>query len=191
MITLVMSEKSLKKISKMLSLVLRHAPEKIGLVLDEAGWADVEELIQKVNTKGFEVTPAILKEVVETNDKQRFTFNEDGTKIRANQGHSIKIDHGFVAIEPPEILYHGTWEKSLASILANGIEKRKRHHVHLSADIETATKVGRRHGKVVILEVTAQKMQQAGHEFYLSENKVWLTDFVPISFIRVRKRDKN
>ncbi|MEM8898546.1 MAG: RNA 2'-phosphotransferase [Bacteroidota bacterium] len=180
-----MSGKSLKKISKMLSLVLRHAPEKIGLVLDEAGWADVGELIRKVNAKGFDITPTILKEVVETNDKQRFSFNEDGTRIRANQGHSININHGFVATEPPEILYHGTAVKSLESILANGIDKRKRHHVHLSADMETATRVGQRHGKVVILEVAAQKMQQAGHEFYLSENKVWLTDFVPTGFIQV------
>ena len=174
---------SYTRISKFLSLVLRHRPEKIGLRLDEQGWAEVNPLIEKLNAHGLMVTRRILEEVVATNPKKRFSFNEDQTKIRANQGHSIQIDHGFTAVEPPEILFHGTAQKFLKSILTTGIQKRNRHHVHLSADLPTATNVGQRHGKVVILQVRALEMHKAGAEFYLSENGVWLTDEVPVDFI--------
>ncbi len=171
------------RISKFLSLVLRHRPEKIGLELDPQGWAEVNPLIDKLNAHGLMVSRKILEEVVATNPKKRFALNDDQTKIRANQGHSIQIDHGFKPTEPPEILYHGTAQKFLKSILATGIQKRNRHHVHLSADLDTATNVGQRHGKVVILHVRALEMHKAGAEFYLSENGVWLTDEVKVAYI--------
>ena len=126
-----------------------------------------------------------LLEVVTTNDKQRFSFSEDGHLIRANQGHSIKVELGYKAVEPPEILYHGTALSFLGSIEVKGILKGKRHHVHLSRDIATAIKVGQRHGKVVVLEVKSGKMYEAGHNFYLSKNGVWLTEYVPPDYIRV------
>ena len=176
-----------KTISKFLSLVLRHSPEKIDLELDSAGWANVDDLLTKMNSNGQSINFDILQFIVETNKKKRFAFNSDKTKIRANQGHSIKIEHGFESITPPEILYHGTGKKSIESILRTGIEKRDRHHVHLSADKETALKVGQRHGKPVILEIMSLKMNENGHKFYMSENNVWLTDFVPTEFIN----DKN
>ncbi|MEM6700974.1 MAG: RNA 2'-phosphotransferase, partial [Bacteroidota bacterium] len=120
-----------------------------------------------------------------TNDKQRFTFNATKDKIRANQGHSIAVDLEFEAERPPEILYHGTSEKSIKSILQTGLEKRSRQHVHLSADLETATKVGQRHGKVVILKVQAGKMNELGFAFYLSKNGVWLTNEVPVEYLEL------
>ena len=171
------------RISKFLSLVLRHKPEKIGLTLDGEGWAEVNPLIEKLNNHGLMVTRKILEEVVATNSKKRFAFNEDQAKIRANQGHSIQIDHGFKPIEPPQILYHGTATRFLESIMNTGIQKRNRHHVHLSGDLSTATNVGQRHGKPVILHVRALDMYQAGFEFFLSENQVWLTDEVPVEYI--------
>ncbi|AXP81605.1 RNA 2'-phosphotransferase [Mariniflexile rhizosphaerae] len=172
------------RISKFLSLVLRHSPEKIGLELDSAGWTNVDDLLSKMNSSGQSINFEILQYVVEANKKSRFGFNSDKTQIRANQGHSIEIEHGFKSIIPPEILYHGTGEKSIESILKTGIEKRDRHHVHLSANKETALKVGQRHGKPVVLEILSLKMAEKGHKFYLSENNVWLTDFVPIEFIK-------
>jgi len=172
------------KTSKFLSLVLRHKPETIQIQLDENGWVNVNELIEKLNNYGKEIDFEILKYVVETNSKKRFAFNEDKSKIRANQGHSLQIDLNYKPIIPPEILYHGTSEKFLDSILKSGIEKRNRQHVHLSSDIETAMKVGQRHGKPVILEIQTAKMNKNGHKFYLSENKVWLTDYVPIEYIK-------
>lgn len=171
------------RISKFLSLVLRHQPEKIGLTLDPQGWADVDILIEKLNTKGLKINREILEEVVATNPKKRFALNEDHSKIRANQGHSIQIDHGFKPVTPPAILYHGTAQRSVESILESGIQKRNRHHVHLSADTPTATNVGQRHGKPVILHIRALDMHQAGFEFYLSENLVWLTTEVPAEYI--------
>ena len=172
-----------KRISKFLSLILRHQPEKIGLELDDQGWADVDTLIEKINASGLTVNREILEDVVANNPKKRFALSEDHKKIRANQGHSIQIDHGFQSIEPPEILYHGTAQKAVKSILVSGILKRNRHHVHLSAEINTATSVGKRHGKPVILHVRALEMHQAGFEFFLSENQVWLTEEVPTTYI--------
>lgn len=178
-----MNEQQKKKTSKFLSYVLRHHPELIGLYLDENGWANVDELITKSknDTQGF--TFEELCEIVETNDKKRFIFNEDKTRIRANQGHSIEINLNLKPQQPPEFLYHGTAHTNIDSILENGIEKRSRQHVHLSLDKETATKVGMRHGKPIILTILSGKMHQDGILFYLSDNGVWLTDFVDFKYI--------
>jgi len=178
-----MNEKHNKKISKFLSLVLRHQPEIINLNLDENGWADVEELQEKCADNNILFTLDELDEMVETNDKKRFIFNENKTKIRANQGHSIAVDLALKPQQPPEFLYHGTAQMNVESILEKGIEKRSRQHVHLSSDKETATKVGMRHGKPVILTIMTRKMHEDGILFYLSENKVWLTDFVDPQYI--------
>lgn len=178
-----MNETEKKKISKFLSLILRHQPEAIHLELDENGWADIEELREKSARNKINFTLEELDEVVETNNKKRFAFNEDKTKIRANQGHSIDVDLALTPQQPPEYLYHGTAEINIPSILEKGIEKRSRQHVHLSSDKETATKVGMRHGKPVILTIRTGLMFQEGIEFYLSENGVWLTDFVDAKYI--------
>ena len=173
----------LKHISKFMSLVLRHKPEEIGLQLDEQGWVNVNELINKMNTKGFNVNAEIINEVVGSNDKRRFAFNEDKTLIRASQGHSIEVDLSLQEMIPPDILYHGTTHKYLESILKNGLKSQSRQHVHLSATIETAKAVGGRHGKPVVLLINARSMHEAGLKFYLSENKVWLADAVPAEYI--------
>lgn len=178
-----MNETEKKKISKFLSLILRHQPETIHLKLDENGWADIEELREKSARNKINFTLEELDEVVETNNKKRFAFNEDKTKIRANQGHSIDVDLALTPQQPPEYLYHGTAEINIPSILEKGIEKRSRQHVHLSSDKETATKVGMRHGKPMILTIRTGLMFQEGIEFYLSENGVWLTDFVDAKYI--------
>lgn len=178
-----MNEQQKKKTSKFLSYVLRHHPELINLNLDENGWANVDELIAKSTNDSQGFTFEELNEIVETNDKKRFIFNEDKTRIRANQGHSIDINLALIPQHPPEFLYHGTAQSNIESILENGIEKRNRQHVHLSQDKETASKVGMRHGKPVILTINTQKMFEDGLEFYLSENNVWLTDFVDIKYI--------
>lgn len=178
-----MNEQQKKKISKFLSLILRHQPEIINLTLDKNGWANVDELKEKCSKNNMDFTLEELDEVVETNDKKRFIFNEDKTKIRANQGHSIDIDLALKPQQPPEFLYHGTAQNNVDSILEKGIEKRSRQHVHLSLDKETATKVGMRHGKPVILTIRTGKMYEDGVLFYLSENKVWLTDFIEAKYI--------
>ena len=178
-----MTEQHKKTISKFMSLVLRHQPQEIGLILDENGWADVIELIQKSAKKGIKFSMEDLEIVVETNDKKRFAFNENKTRIRANQGHSVEIDLALKPIIPPEFLYHGTAEKSLNSIFENGIQKMNRQHVHLSQDKETALKVGSRHGKPIILTILSEQMYQDGNLFYQSDNGVWLTDFIDIKYI--------
>ncbi|SEW43543.1 putative RNA 2'-phosphotransferase [Chryseobacterium wanjuense] len=178
-----MNEQQKKKISKFLSLILRHQPEIINLTLDKNGWANVDELKEKCSKNNMDFTLEELDEVVENNDKKRFIFNEDKTKIRANQGHSIDIDLALKPQQPPEFLYHGTAQNNVDSILEKGIEKRSRQHVHLSLDKETATKVGMRHGKPVILTIRTGKMYEDGVLFYLSENKVWLTDFIESKYI--------
>lgn len=176
-------EKQLKHISKLMSLVLRHQPEAIGLQLDENGWANVEELIQKINANGTKVDVATILIVVETNDKKRFGFNEDKTMIRANQGHSIEVDLNLTPSIPPDILYHGTADRFVDSILKEGLTKQQRQHVHLSRQIETAKAVGTRHGKPIILHINAKAMRDDGHLFYVSENNVWLVDAVPTQYI--------
>lgn len=171
-----------RKISKFLSFILRHNPQSIKLKLDAQGWAEIDELIEK--SKEIKLTRELIEEVVRDNDKQRFII--DGNRIRANQGHSINIDLALEAVRPPKVLYHGTATRFLNAIMQEGLTKQSRQHVHLSQDIETATIVGKRHGKVVILEVNAQKMFEEGYEFYLSENGVWLTDRVAVEYLSVQ-----
>lgn len=171
------------KISKFLSYVLRHRPDSINISLDTEGWVNIDELLKQAQQHGKAITHSLLKEIVQTNDKQRFIISEDGTRIRANQGHSIPVDLKLQPKNPPAYLYHGTAQKYLDSIMTQGLKKRNRQHVHLSFEKETAIKVGSRHGKVVILKIAAQDMQRAGHSFYRSENNVWLTDHVPVEFL--------
>ena len=179
-----MNTKQEKRISKFLSLILRHRPEKINIQLDNFGWANVNELVEKCNTFGVKFTKEELDYVVENNSKKRLAYSEDGLQIRASQGHSIKIDLGYKPIVPPEFLFHGTATRFLESIQKTGLDKRNRHHVHLSSNEETATSVGRRHGKLALLIVKSKEMHEAGHEFFVSENQVWLTDKVPLEFIK-------
>jgi putative RNA 2'-phosphotransferase len=174
-----MNEKELVKKSRFLSLVLRHKPEEIGLVLDEHGWVRVDQLLPKMD-----MDMVTLKEIVATNNKRRFEFNYNMTEIRACQGHSIEVDLQLSRRCPPEFLYHGTQRAFLDSIKKEGLVKGKRNHVHLSADIETATKVGSRHGsKTVVLTIKSGEMYQDTFKFYLSTNDVWLTDYVPYKYI--------
>jgi len=174
----------IKKHSKFLSLVLRHKPEKIGIVLDHAGWVSVDELLKALDKFGRTITLEELKFIVENNDKKRFSFSEDNKRIRANQGHSIKVDLDYSEIEPHNLLYHGTVTNFLNSIYKDGLKKMKRHHVHLSGDLETAVIVARRrNSKIVILVIDAPKMYEDGYTFYLSDNGVWLTDCVPPKYI--------
>jgi putative RNA 2'-phosphotransferase len=185
-----LSEKENTQISKFLSLVLRHQPQHIGIVLDEQGWTDVNMLIEKVQKNGLNLTPKVLTYIVDTNAKKRFAFNNDRSKIRASQGHSVKVDLHYAPQVPPAILYHGTGIQSVNNILAQGLLKMKRHHVHLSADIETAIKVGRRHGKPVVLQIDALAMADLGYAFFLSDNGVWLTEQVPARYIRLANTEK-
>src|SRR5689334_6783353 len=173
-----MMKDQIKHISKFMSLVLRHKPEEIGLQLDENGWAKVEEIISKMNEHGIVVDHDIINNIVETNDKKRFAFNEDKTLIRASQGHSIDIELNLPEATPPDILYHGTTDKHLENIFKEGLKRKSRQHVHLSMTIETAKAVGSRHGKPVILLIRSKEMHDAGYKFYLSENKVWLSDAI-------------
>lgn len=178
-----MIEQEKKRIGKFLSLVLRHEPQKIGIELDEQGWANTKELIEKCKKKRYHFSMDDLIEIVETNDKQRYSFNEKRNKIRANQGHSINIDLALQPISPPDFLYHGTATRSLDSIMELGIIKGSRQYVHLSKDKETATKVGSRHGKPIVLTIMAGQMAKDGILFYQAENGVWLTDYVYVKYI--------
>ncbi len=173
-----MNQNQLIKKSKFLSLILRHNPQRVGIALDDQGYACVKELLEKINLTFDELTY-----VVENNNKKRFAFNNDLTKIRASQGHSLKVDLKFKPVEPPELLYHGTSTKNIGLIKENGLIKMNRQHVHLSKDEATAVNVGSRHGKPVVLKVLSGKMQSEKYEFYYSENKVWLTDNVPVKYI--------
>jgi putative RNA 2'-phosphotransferase len=178
-----MNEKEKTRTSKFLSLVLRHEPEKIGLKLDEAGWADVDELLFACRMHGLRVELRELEEIVATNEKKRFAFSDDGRKIRASQGHSIEVSLGYTPQAPPAQLFHGTATRFLDSIRREGLRKGERHHVHLTAEEATARTVGQRRGKPTVLLVKAEAMVGAGHAFFLSDNGVWLTDHVPTSFI--------
>lgn len=176
---------SLVRTSKFLSLVLRHQPEAIGLTLDAQGWAEVGELIRLANAAGRELNRPLLERVVAENDKKRFALSEDGKRIRASQGHSIDVDLALSAVPPPARLYHGTATRFLESIRSSGLHAASRQHVHLSADLGTALKVGQRHGKSVVLTVNAAEMAEAGHTFFLSANGVWLTEQVPVEFLEI------
>ena len=169
--------------SKYLSLILRHAPEQIGLKLDANGWVPIDELLHKMKQAGRRMGREQLFDLVASNDKQRFTISEDGLRIRAAQGHSIEIDLGLAPVEPPEFLYHGTASRNLDAIFAEGLNPGRRRQVHLSPDPETATRVGRRHGKPVVLRVDAGRMHADGCAFFCSDNGVWLTDTVPAEYL--------
>lgn len=176
-------DKRLKGTSKFISLELRHKPEEIGLTLDSNGWADVDELLIKMGKKGNAITIEDLKQIVDTNEKKRFAFNEDFTKIRANQGHSIEVDVELKPMMPPDVLYHGTAVKNRDEILRAGLHKMNRLYVHLSLEMDTAKNVGARHGKPVVLVIDAKAMHSDGYLFYLSENGVWLAEHVPAKYI--------
>lgn len=178
-----MNDQQIIRISKFLSLVLRHEPESIGLELDENGWTGVLSLISKVGRKFPGFNMATLEEVVAKNNKQRFAFNEDKTRIRANQGHSVKVDLDYDPVEPPEFLYHGTVGRYIRDIQKTGLQKMSRHHVHLSKDLETAVVVGTRRGSAVILTVRAGDMHRDGLKLYVTPNGVWLADSVPPQYI--------
>jgi putative RNA 2'-phosphotransferase len=178
-----MNEKQRTRTSKFLSLVLRHEPQRIGLQLDPAGWVDVDVLLAACRNHGTLIEREELDEVVATSEKKRFAFSDDCRRIRASQGHSIEVSLGYTPKTPPPRLFHGTATRFLDSIRAEGLTKRERHHVHLSADAETAHRVGQRHGKPAVLIVMADAMHAVGHAFFLSENGVWLTDEVPANFI--------
>lgn len=178
-----MTEKQLIKISKYLSQHLRHQPERLGLNLAPGGWVNVDELLTACANHQFPITRKQLEEVVATSDKKRFSFDETGTKIRANQGHSVEVDLQLEPQTPPDTLYHGTAEQFVNSILQSGLLKMSRHHVHLSIDIDTAKRVGMRQGRPVILKVDAAAMNQAGIPFYCSANNVWLVDHVPPDYL--------
>jgi putative RNA 2'-phosphotransferase len=171
-------DKRLIHTSKYLAKHLRHAPHELGITLQPGGWVPVDDLLAAAGKRGFPITYDDLLECVETNDKQRFAFDASGELIRANQGHSVAVDLQLEEREPPETLYHGTVERFLPSIQKEGLVRGRRHHVHLSTDIETARKVGARRGIPVILQVDAGRMHRAGHTFLLSANGVWLTDSV-------------
>lgn len=173
------------RLSKFLSLILRHNPEKIDLTLDQQGWTEVSHLLERLAANGKPTTREQLNEVVETNDKKRFAFSEGGTKIRANQGHSIEIDLGLSPTIPPEILHHGTASRLYDAICQEGLKPGNRQHVHLSEEKETAIKVGSRHGKPIIFRVKSGEMHRNGHPFYCSENGVWLTDTVPATYLEI------
>ena len=174
------------RISKFLSLVLRHRPKTVGLTLDAEGWASVSDLLRAFEAYGFGMTLGELQEVVHSDDKKRFSFSPDGLFIRASQGHSVKVELGYKPAPPPPVLYHGTAERFLSSIKQKGLVKGRRHHVHLSDDEETAGAVGRRYGRPVVLTMVGGRMQGAGHMFFRSANGVWLTEHVPVEFIIFR-----
>ncbi len=172
-----------KRIGKYVSLLLRHHPEKVGLTIDEHGWADVAELIEKVQPQ-YSLTEELLHELAYGPDKQRYEFSEDGKRVRAVHGHSIKVDLGYGAIEPPEILYHGTAEKYRTSIEKEGLLKMNRQFVHLSDSVERAAEVGRRHGELIVYSIDAAAMHKEGFVFFHSASGVWLTDAVPIKYMK-------
>ncbi len=174
---------NLTKTSKYLSLILRHKPETIGINLDEHGWANVDDLIAGI-AKTHACDMDILEEIVRMDEKQRYSFNEDKTLIRANQGHSIPVDVELDEVSPPEELWHGTGEKYTASIDAQGLIPKSRLYVHLSKDRDTALKVGKRHGKPVLYLVKSSEMAKDGYPFYLSKNGVWLTKKVPAKYLK-------
>lgn len=175
--------KSQVSTSKFLSLVLRHQPGLVGLSLDEAGWTSVDDLLARCAAHGRALSRQELQQIVSTNDKQRFAFSEDGTRIRANQGHSVEVDLGLAPLAPPAVLLHGTTSRLLPAILKEGLTKRARHHVHLSESSATATAVGARRGDAVLLKVDAARMHADGHLFYRSANGVWLTEAVPAGYL--------
>lgn len=178
------SEDPLLRASRFLCLVLRHKPDAAGITLDAHGWADVAELLDGMKDR-HPLTMEQLEEIVSTDDKQRYSFNSDKTKIRANQGHSIPVDVELKEAEPPEVLYHGTGKKYLNSILENGLVTKSRLYVHLSKDIETAKAVGIRHGALMLFEVASSQMYRDGIPFYRSANGIWMVKHVPVKYLKL------
>ncbi|MBE9119189.1 RNA 2'-phosphotransferase [Lusitaniella coriacea LEGE 07157] len=179
-----MKQSRLVKVSKYLSKHLRHQPERLGLQLQPGGWVTVDDLLEACRKQEFRLTRVELEEVVAKNDKKRFSFDETGSLIRANQGHSVEVDLQLEPTVPPDVLYHGTGKQSVSLILKSGLKKMSRHHVHLSEEIKTAKRVGARHGYPVIFEVNAVAMYGEGFIFYCSENNVWLVDRVPPEYLK-------
>ncbi|CAA9252336.1 MAG: RNA:NAD 2'-phosphotransferase [uncultured Chloroflexi bacterium] len=182
-----MDERRLVTVSKFLSKYLRHEPEALGLTLEPGGWVPVDALLAGAAGKGFRIGRDELDQVVAQNDKRRFSIDAAGTRIRANQGHSAAVDLQLTPVPPeevPEVLYHGTVQRFLDAILREGLRPMQRHHVHLSPDVETASKVGMRRGRPVVLTVDARALSQAGAMFYRSANGVWLVDAVPPAYLR-------
>ena len=180
-----MEDARIVRISRFLSKHLRHQPQRLGLTLESGGWVAVDDLLAACARHGMPLSPEELDEVVARNDKRRFSFDETGERIRANQGHSVAVDLQLTPITPPAILYHGTSRAAVDGILHEGLRKMRRHHVHLSADISTAIKVGRRHGEPVVFAVDAGAMSTDGYVFFRSENGVWLVDAVAPRFLRL------
>lgn len=178
-----MDEQQMVRLSKRLSRVLRHQPERIGLTLDAGGWVEIDALLAALNASGTRVTRADLDEVVARNNKRRYAVDPTGTRIRASQGHTIDVDLGLRATTPPAVLYHGTVAAALPGIRESGLIPMRRNHVHLSADEETARVVGARRGRPVIIRVDAASMVADGHQFVVSDNGVWLTDAVPKTYL--------
>jgi len=174
----------IKRISKSISKTLRHKPERIGITLDTQGWVSVQQMLEAYADAGTIITRETLDYVVKQNDKQRFEFNEDGTRIRARQGHSIAVDLGYEPAVPPDVLYHGTATRHLESIREKGLLKMNRQHVHMSTNQQTMLAVAMRHGKPVLLLIDAKQMHADGHQFYVTGNQVWLTDHVPARYLR-------
>lgn len=177
-----MDERRMVRISKYLAKHLRHEPGAIGVVLDPHGWVDIEVLLRAAADHGFAVTRDELERVVAANDKRRYAI--EGERIRASQGHSVEVDLDLPPVEPPPVLYHGTVGRSLAPIRATGLRAMSRQYVHLSADRDTAVKVGSRRGRAVVLTVDAAAMHRDGHEFRISANGVWLAAHVPADYLR-------
>ena len=175
-----------QEVSKFIALVLRHNPEAIGITLDEHGWAKVDELLAGIGKK-YPLSLEQLEEIVAEDNKQRYSFNEDHTLIRANQGHSVRVDVELPKTIPPDVLYHGTGEKYVSSIIKDGLIPKSRLYIHLSADIQTAETVGKRHGKPVVFVIDAKKMNEDGYDFFRSVNGVWLTKTVPVRYLRKLK----
>ena len=172
------------KISKFLSLVLRHHPETIYLYMDKNGWVYIDELIQNaVRYKNIVLSYDLIKYIVDTNDKKRYIISDDGKKIRANQGHSIDVDLKLENKIPPDILYHGTASRFYDSIMKNGLKPMNRQYIHLSQDKETALIVGKRHGEPIILNIKSKLMHDEGYKYYLSDNNIWLVNSIPVKYI--------
>jgi putative RNA 2'-phosphotransferase len=187
---LIMNDKRKTTVSKYLSKHLRHAPEDLGLILEPGGWVSVADLLAAAAANGFSISRDELQEVVRDNAKQRFAFDESGERIRANQGHSSDVDLQLPPYPPPPVLFHGTPEALTETIMAEGLKKMARHHVHLSPDVETARKVGMRRGRPVIFAIDAAKMAADGYTFFVSANGVWLTDAVPPAYLRLLPEER-
>ncbi|MCR5794721.1 MAG: RNA 2'-phosphotransferase [Solobacterium sp.] len=177
-----MNKKEKTTVSKFIALILRHHPEEIGITLDDHGWADVSQLIEGIR-KRYPLDREILQEIVDEDEKQRYAFNADKTKIRANQGHSVPVDADLAEAEPPAVLYHGTADRFTASIEKQGLLPQSRLYVHLSADEETAKKTGRRHGRPALYLIDCASMRDDGHVFFRSANGVWLVRHVPPRYL--------